>query len=49
MSGVEWQLRDLAQVIRSKNAGPYEITFDVMFKDPELFCEVRDRASSAAS
>lgn len=35
-------LRDLAQVIRSKNAGPYEITFDVMFSDPALYAHVRD-------
>lgn len=27
------KLRDLAQVIRSKNSGPFEITFDVMFAD----------------
>ena len=26
-------LRELAKVVRSKNAGPYEITFDVMFTD----------------
>jgi len=35
-------LKDLADVIRSKNAGPYEITFDVMFKDPDTFAHVRD-------
>jgi hypothetical protein len=26
-------LADLAQIIRSKNAGPYELTFDIMFPD----------------
>ncbi len=26
------RLRDIAAVIRSKNAGPYEITFDIIFK-----------------
>ncbi|MBO4411163.1 MAG: DUF4387 family protein, partial [Lachnospiraceae bacterium] len=26
-------LRDVADVIRSKNSGPYELTFDVMLKD----------------
>ena len=26
-------LRNLAQVIRSKNSGPFELTFDVMFPD----------------
>ena len=27
-------LRDLATVIRSKNAGPFELTFDILFSDP---------------
>jgi hypothetical protein len=36
------RLAELADVIRSKNAGPYEITFDVMFKDPDTFAHVRD-------
>ena len=27
------RLRDLAKVLRSKNAGPFNITFDVMFKN----------------
>lgn len=27
------KLKDLAKVIRSKNAGPFEITFDVIFSD----------------
>ncbi|MEV0846084.1 DUF4387 domain-containing protein [Streptomyces sp. NPDC049954] len=35
-------LKDLAAVIRSKNAGPYEITFDVMFKDGATYAHVRD-------
>ncbi len=35
-------LKDLAKVIRSKNAGPFEITFDVMFDDPEAYRLVRD-------
>jgi len=26
-------LKDLAQVIRSKNSGPFELTFDVIFAD----------------
>jgi len=37
-------LKDLAQVIRSKNAGPFEITFDVMFTDPATYALVRDSA-----
>jgi len=35
-------LKELAKVIRSKNAGPYEITFDVMFTDPGVYAHVRD-------
>lgn len=35
-------LKDLAQVIRSKNAGPFEVTFDVMFADPAVYAHVRD-------
>lgn len=31
------KLKDLAKVIRSKNAGPYEITFDVMFPDKQTY------------
>ena len=34
------KLRDLAKVIRSKNAGPFEITFDVMFPDRSTFDHV---------
>jgi hypothetical protein len=37
-------LKDLAQVVRSKNAGPYELTFDVMFTDPAVYLRVRDGA-----
>ncbi len=35
-------LKDLAKVIRSKNAGPYELTFDVMFTEPAVYAHVRD-------
>ena len=34
-------LADLAKVIRSKNAGPYELTFDVMFADAEIAAKVK--------
>lgn len=30
-------LGDIARVLRSKNAGPYEITFDVMFATESIF------------
>ncbi len=35
-------LTEMAKVIRSKNAGPYELTFDVMFTDRTNFEQVRD-------
>ncbi|KAF0226734.1 MAG: hypothetical protein FD133_1255 [Erysipelotrichaceae bacterium] len=31
------KLIDIAKVIRSKNSGPYEITFDIILKDKETF------------
>lgn len=33
----KYKLSDLADVIRSKNAGPYELTFDIMFKTGEIY------------
>ena len=36
------KLRELAKVIRSKNAGPYEITFDIMFPDTASYQRVKD-------
>jgi hypothetical protein len=34
-------LAELAKVIRSKNAGPFELTFDVMFDDPAPYERVK--------
>lgn len=34
-------LRDMAVVIRSKNSGPYELTFDIIFKDFETYEKVK--------
>ncbi len=31
------KLIDIAKVIRSKNSGPYEITFDIILKDKATF------------
>lgn len=31
------KLIDVAEVIRSKNAGPYELTFDIIFKEWDMF------------
>lgn len=36
------RLAELANVIRSKNAGPFELTFDIMFDDEETYRQVRD-------
>ena len=30
-------LKDIANVIRSKNAGPFELTLDMLLKDAEMF------------
>lgn len=35
-------LGDIAPVVRSKNAGPYEITVDILFSSPAIFSLVRD-------
>jgi len=35
-------LSDLAAIIRSKNAGPFRITFDILFSDPARYRMVRD-------
>ena len=36
------QLWEVAKLIRSKNAGPFELTFDVIFKDRASYEKVRD-------
>ena len=35
-------LRHLAQIIRSKNAGPFEITFDILFAERADYLRARD-------
>ena len=37
MKTVPTPLRDIAKVVRSKNAGPFEITLDIIFKSKEDF------------
>ncbi|MBC5810699.1 MAG: DUF4387 domain-containing protein [Candidatus Eremiobacteraeota bacterium] len=34
-------IRDIAQVCKSKNAGPFELTIDVVFEDQAMFQKVR--------
>jgi len=36
------KLGELARLIRSKNAGPFNLTFDIMFDNKENFQRVRD-------
>jgi hypothetical protein len=36
-------LGELAKLIRSKNAGPFWLTFDVMFDNSDVYREVRDQ------
>lgn len=38
---MEYKLTDIASVIRSKNSGPYELTFDVIFKDFKMYERVK--------
>jgi hypothetical protein len=50
---VIYQLTDLADIIRSKNSGPYELTFDIIFKTEEIYravvkAEVINKASFSA-
>jgi hypothetical protein len=35
-----YKLIELADVIRSKNSGPYELTFDVIFKNEAMYKKV---------
>ena len=35
-----YKLTDLADVIRSKNSGPYELTFDILFKTEKIYRRV---------
>lgn len=37
MTELQKRLRDFAHIIRSKNAGPYRLTFDILFRDEASF------------
>jgi len=37
----EISLKDMAVVIRSKNAGPYELTLDILLRSEEMFQKMR--------
>lgn len=34
------RLRDFAKLIRTKNAGPFQLTLDIMFPDPQSYAHV---------
>ncbi len=36
------KLWELAKLVRSKNAGPFVLTFDIMFDDAETYRRVKD-------
>ena len=36
------KLREVTKLVRSKNPGPFVLTFDIMFDDPETYKRVRD-------
>ncbi len=36
------KLYEVTRLIRSKNAGPFWLTFDIMFADPAVYRRVRD-------
>ncbi len=36
------KLKNLARLIRSKNAGAFQLTFDIMFEDQSVYERVRD-------
>ena len=37
---MKYKLIELADVIRSKNSGPYELTFDIIFKDFGMYKKI---------
>jgi hypothetical protein len=42
------ELWQFTRLIRSKNAGPFELTFDIMFKDEKSFREVMESGKISA-
>ena len=36
------KLWEVAKLVRSKNAGPFVLTFDIMFDDPEVYRVIKD-------
>ena len=42
------KLSEVARIIRSKNAGPFELTLDVMFDDRQVYEDIKGRAVLSA-
>ena len=42
-------IREIAQVIRSKNAGPFRLTLDVLFKEREVYDRVKRSGAITAA
>ena len=36
-------IREIAKVIRSKNSSPFELTFDIIFNNKEIFDKVKEK------
>ena len=42
-------IREIAQVVRSKNAGPFRLTLDVLFKEREVYDRVKHSGAITAA
>ncbi|GAA4338220.1 DUF4387 domain-containing protein [Pigmentiphaga soli] len=49
MKTIDKPLKDIAKVIRSKNSGPFEVTFDIIFRNREDFERVRESGAFTKS
>ena len=38
------KLKDIADIIRSKNAGPYILTFDIIFTNPNVYQKIKKKS-----
>lgn len=41
----KYVITELAEVIRSKNSGPFELTLDIIFKDFKTYAKVKETGS----
>ena len=42
-------IREVAQVVRSKNAGPFRLTLDILFKDRDVYDRVKRSGAITAA